>query len=200
MSGTICCAEYQLQVCARMLSVCVCVRPPCCRTGNRVFESHGCPHRHRPIIGLSSVPEGAVVILLDRSAYVLIAVCCTPRTSLSVADPPPLSHTLFFSPPLALNFSRFLSLSGVHAMQVTREPRGGRRGDSWSVLRRYSDFSQLYDHLPRELHAPMPPKSWRSFSYLSMTPVSQTESARHRAAPRRMDDRILSRICSEEDR
>ncbi|CAM9160813.1 unnamed protein product [Ectocarpus sp. 12 AP-2014] len=52
-----------------------------------------------------------------------------------------------------------------YQLQVKR-----KRGDSWFVMRRYSDFLRLYEHLPSDLHAPMPPKSWRSISFLSMTP------------------------------
>lgn len=56
-------------------------------------------------------------------------------------------------------------------MQVKREATG----DSWFVLRRYSDFVQLYNSLPRSFAAitpPLPPKSWRSHLFLSMTQVS----------------------------
>ncbi|CAM9243508.1 unnamed protein product [Ectocarpus sp. 13 AM-2016] len=52
-----------------------------------------------------------------------------------------------------------------YQLQVKR-----KRGDSWFVMRRYSDFLRLYEHLPSDLHAPIPPKSWRSISFLSMTP------------------------------
>ncbi len=45
--------------------------------------------------------------------------------------------------------------------------------ESWIVLRRYRDFRELYASLPSNLSplmAPLPPKSWRSLSSLTMTP------------------------------
>ncbi|CAM9381041.1 unnamed protein product [Choristocarpus tenellus] len=45
-------------------------------------------------------------------------------------------------------------------------------GQSWTVLRRYSDFLELYSNLPPTFAAitpPLPPKSWRSLSHLTMT-------------------------------
>ncbi|CAM9836028.1 unnamed protein product [Chrysoparadoxa australica] len=46
-------------------------------------------------------------------------------------------------------------------------------GQEWSLFRRYSDFLDLYDQLPSAFTAgtvPLPPKSWRSLSHLTMTP------------------------------
>lgn len=58
-------------------------------------------------------------------------------------------------------------------LQVKRESAD----DGWFVIRRYSDFLEFYNNLPRSFAAitpPLPPKSWRSLSFLSMTPVSQS--------------------------
>ncbi|CAM9698483.1 unnamed protein product, partial [Ascophyllum nodosum] len=55
-------------------------------------------------------------------------------------------------------------------VEVKREAKG----DSWFVIRRYSDFLEFYINLPRSFTAiapPLPPKSWRSLSFLSMTPA-----------------------------
>lgn len=52
--------------------------------------------------------------------------------------------------------------------------------DKWSVWRRYSDFRDLYEKLPSSVAAitpPLPPKSWRSISILSMTPVSASRKS-----------------------
>ncbi len=78
----------------------------------------------------------------------------------------------------------------VSSVSVTKEMkfRGGLQRDcavyhisvefpatreSWVVLRRYRDFRELYASLPSKLHslmAPLPPKSWRSLSSITMTP------------------------------
>mmetsp|Transcript_17650 Transcript_17650/g.26143 ORF Transcript_17650/g.26143 Transcript_17650/m.26143 type:complete len:994 (-) Transcript_17650:301-3282(-) len=45
-------------------------------------------------------------------------------------------------------------------------------GLNWTVFRRYSDFLDLYDVLPASftsVMSPLPPKSWRSLSHITMT-------------------------------
>lgn len=71
-----------------------------------------------------------------------------------------------------INIVNVTPLNRSVVLQVKREATG----DSWFVIRRYSHFLDFYRNLPRSFTAitpPLPPKSWRSLSFLSMTPVSR---------------------------
>jgi hypothetical protein len=71
--------------------------------------------------------------------------------------------------------------------------------ESWTVLRRYRDFRELYDSLPPSLTAvmaPLPPKSWRSLSHMTMTPEFLEE---RRAGLDAVVRRLVSQAASAPD-